>query len=81
MKDRVKLDERPMRSLTDREVSSIIGSLVGGLSTGGLSDVATVRRAVRWWAENDAPWKFFEGLRASNVVENAIVDVARGVKE
>jgi hypothetical protein len=59
MNDKRKLDTRPVRTdLTDRECSRIIGGLLGCLST--MTDIETLRNAVRWWAETDIAW---QGLR------------------
>lgn len=55
------LDERESRKdLTDREVTAILGGLIGGLVK-LVPDVETLRRAVRWWAETDDAW---EGIRS-----------------
>jgi hypothetical protein len=51
------LDSQPCRALTDREVANLLGGLIGCLVQ-GQTDAGTVRRAVRWWADNDEPWAF-----------------------
>jgi hypothetical protein len=52
----IQLDGRESRTdLTDRELVRIIGGLLGSLA-GVASDVETLRRAVRWWAETDDVW-------------------------
>jgi hypothetical protein len=54
------LDPRPARTdLTDRECARIIGGLLGSLS-GIAFDAATVRRAVRFWADTDELWVMME---------------------
>lgn len=50
-----RLSEQPIRALTDRECCALLGALIGGLINN--TGAETVRRAVRWWAENDEPWK------------------------
>jgi len=51
-----KLSAEPIRgALTDRECAALLGSLIGGLVQ-SFADAATVRRAVRWWADGDEAW-------------------------
>jgi hypothetical protein len=53
-----KLDSRPARTdLTDRECTKIIGGILGSLSQ--MTDLETLRGAVRWWAETDGAWEGF----------------------
>jgi hypothetical protein len=40
--------------LTDRELTKIIGGLLGGLAQ--MSNPQDPRNAVRWWAETDEAW-------------------------
>jgi hypothetical protein len=57
-----KLDKRdPRNDLTDRECAKLLGATIGGLIT--MSDVETVRRAIRWWAEDDAAWTYMGQVR------------------
>jgi hypothetical protein len=53
-KKKQPLDPTPIRSFTDRECASIIGTLLGGLVQ--YSDLDTVRRAITWWAETEEAW-------------------------
>jgi hypothetical protein len=60
-----KLDPRPRRvDLTDREITSLLGGLIGSLSINA-PDTDTVRRAVRWWAENDDGWHMVDEQRST----------------
>lgn len=53
-----KLDPRPTRhDLTDRECASIITGTLGPLAM--MTDVETLRRTVRWIADNEDIWKGF----------------------
>ncbi len=57
----IKLDDRPARTdLTNREITKILGGVIGGLVH--LSDIKTVRESMRWWAEQDEAWEQFELL-------------------
>jgi hypothetical protein len=59
----VELSSQPPRSdFTDREISQILGALVGGLVM-MVDDPAAVRRAVQWWAVTDEPWMIVEAAR------------------
>jgi hypothetical protein len=50
------LDPKPARTdLTDRECAKLIGGLIGTL--GELAPLENIRAAVKWWAENEEPWK------------------------
>jgi hypothetical protein len=55
--------EASRTDMTDRECAAILGSIIGGLAH--LSDVATVRNAVRWWAETDEAWQHIAGVQAA----------------
>lgn len=51
----IKLDSRAARNdLTDRECTKLIGGLIGSLAL--MTDLAALRRAVRFWAEEDQLW-------------------------
>lgn len=57
----VKLEpEARRKDLTIREMTSIIGGLVGGLCEN--SDPKKVRLAFKWWAETDAAWFVFHDI-------------------
>ncbi len=61
------LDARPCRSdLTDREASKILGGAIGSLVQ--MSDIDTVRRAVRFWAEQDGLWDAIRLMQAQEVM-------------
>jgi glycosyltransferase involved in cell wall biosynthesis len=47
--------------LTDRELASILGGLIGGLCDS--ADIDDIRNAVRWWAETDEAWEEFKSMR------------------
>ncbi|HEY1209991.1 MAG TPA: hypothetical protein VGE85_11525 [Terracidiphilus sp.] len=50
------------RDLSDRECSTIIGAVIGGLTQ--LADIDDIRNAVRWWAENDGAWAQLKAVQA-----------------
>jgi len=45
------LDERPRRPMTSREVSSMIGGILGTAQGSGTS-LEELRDAINWWATN-----------------------------
>ena len=49
-----KLDERPARPLTDREIVKILCGTIGGLLE--FCDFDEVRNAVRWLDEKEEVW-------------------------
>ena len=52
----VKMNDDPARrDLTLRECTKLLGAVIGGLLQ--LSELETVRDAVRWWAEKDEAWE------------------------
>ena len=54
----MSLSPQPARTdLTDRECAKIIGGLIGSLCL--MADRDQVRKAVQWWAEQDAAWSSF----------------------
>ena len=54
-----RLSTKPAREdLTDRELTKIIGSLIGGLAQ--MTTVDELRNAVRWWADNDDAWQLID---------------------
>lgn len=54
----MSLSPQPARTdMTDRECAKIIGGLIGSLCL--LADRDQVRKAVQWWAEQDAAWGAF----------------------
>lgn len=61
------LVSKPARNdLTDRECSKLLGSLIGGLCQ--MSDVETVRDAIRWIADSEEFWssvKFYSNPKSS----------------
>lgn len=63
----LKLTEKPPRTdLTDRECSKIIGGTISGLAE--MADLATVRKAVQWWADLDEHyWKQIFTESASDI--------------
>jgi hypothetical protein len=48
--ERVALDPRPARELTDRECCKLLGGTIGCLATMAPPDV--VAAAVQWWADH-----------------------------
>lgn len=57
------LASMPARSdLSDREVAKVLGGFVTGMLA--ISDVDSVRNAVRWWAETDAAWEHLSSANA-----------------
>lgn len=58
----IKLDERAARNdLTDREVAKIIcGNLYALVD---LSDIKTIKRAVKWIVEHDEVWQHMETIK------------------
>lgn len=70
----VKLDPRPTRAdMTDRECAKLLGAVIGGLIA--QSDIATVRRAVDWWSQNQSAWDAFRKL-FDFATTNPDVDIA-----
>jgi 2-phospho-L-lactate transferase/gluconeogenesis factor (CofD/UPF0052 family) len=64
-----KLNPHPSRTdLTDRECSKLLGSLIGGLCM--MADLATVRDAVRWWADSDDAWRAMEDMARAGAEEH-----------
>jgi len=60
------LTPQPARTdLTDRECARIIGGLLGSLA--GMTTPATVRRAVKWWAESNDAWAAIGQIEARAV--------------
>ena len=58
------LTTKPARKdLTDRECAKLIGALLGGLLQ--MTDVDTLKSAVRWWAESDKAWTILEMIDGS----------------
>ncbi len=56
------LDSRAARTdLTDRECAKLLGACIGGLVQ--MASLDDVRRAVRWWAENDEAWMLMSGQK------------------
>jgi len=56
------LSPRPARTdLTDRELTKIIGGLLGGLVQ--MTDVQTLRDVVSWWADSDEAWESLEQVK------------------
>lgn len=53
------LEKEQVRPLTVREVSSILGALMGGMVSNG-TPVDVVREAVSWWAGNDQTWELMQ---------------------
>lgn len=49
-----KLDARPARALTDREIVKIFCGMIGGLLE--FCEYETVRRAVHWLDSKDEVW-------------------------
>jgi hypothetical protein len=47
--------------LTDRECASVLGGVIGTLAS--MSDIATLRNAVRWWAETDEAWRSVQATK------------------
>lgn len=63
----------PMESrtdLTDRELVKIIGGLLGSLAL--MTDLETLRSAVRWWADGDENWHFLWHMRQTEQQMEAI---------
>jgi hypothetical protein len=52
--ERPRLNPEPARELTLRECVKILGGTIGGLAD--MSDLETLRAAVKWWANTDAAW-------------------------
>jgi hypothetical protein len=46
--------------LTDRECTKLLGALIGGLAQ--MTDIDTLRNAVRWWADTDVAWQAMDGF-------------------
>lgn len=55
-----QLDPRPVRALTDREIVTAIGALIGGYCQ--TSNPSDVRAAVRWLADTDEFWQALERI-------------------
>lgn len=47
---KITLDPAPAHILTDRECAKLLGGIIGCLTE--WCGPATVKRAIRWWAEN-----------------------------
>ena len=63
------LDSRSARmDLTDRECTKILGGMLGTLAD--MTDIETLRNAVRWWAETDAAW---QALSEVKVIQGRLV--------
>ncbi len=61
------LDARECRTdLTDREATRLLGGQIGALVQ--LSDIDTIRRAVRFWAEQDGLWDSLRLMKDQNVM-------------
>jgi hypothetical protein len=55
----MKLTTEPARTdLTDRECAKVIGAILGGLAQ--MTDLATVKRAMKWWVETPAAWQMLQ---------------------
>jgi hypothetical protein len=52
------LSPNPVHSFTNRECTSILGSLIGGLVR--YAGVINVREAVNWWATNPEAWELMQ---------------------
>jgi hypothetical protein len=62
-----RLDPKPARTdLTDRECTKIIGGILGALCQ--MTDIETLRNAVKWWAETDELWGMFTALSKTPLV-------------
>lgn len=60
-----KLTPKPARTdLTDRECTKLIGAIIGGLCL--MADKETVRKAIRWWADNDKAWQAMGAWNLAN---------------
>jgi hypothetical protein len=58
------LSNKPCRKdLTDRECSSILGGVIGGLAS--MTDLEKIRNAVRWWAESDDAWLLLKSQQSA----------------
>ena len=77
---KVQLDAEPARSdLTDREAAKLFGSLIGGLIQ--MAGMNNVRRAVRWWAQQDDDvWRVLERVasRAGDQADAEFSECGRG---
>lgn len=47
--------------LTSRELSKLIGALLGGLVQ--MAEVEELKVAVKWWAETPEAWKHLEAIK------------------
>lgn len=62
MEEKVKLSSVEARTdLTDRECCKIIGGVLGSLNL--MTDLESLRSAVRWWANTDEAWEGLEVQR------------------
>lgn len=64
----MSLTSKPARTdLTDRELTKFIGSVLSGLLS--MTDLATLRNAVKWWAESDEAWRLLGFMKKEAVGE------------
>jgi len=60
------LDSRPARTdLTDRECTKFLGAVLSGLLQ--MTDITTLRDAVRWWAEQDKAWEVLDLIQKTRL--------------
>jgi hypothetical protein len=73
--------DRPRLDLTAVECCAVLGGLIGGLAQ--LTDLDTVREAIRWWARKDEAWTHLESIQELSRSSREQVSVSRndrGVK-
>lgn len=53
-----------LTTLTQKDVRTILGTVIGGIVGCGMASAEDVRGAVKSWASDDATWRQMESIRA-----------------